>query len=176
MHKSLTMGVAPPPARSGLPEWGRWAMSVALAGLLVAATFCNDALYALFGSWGQALLGALGPKQPLPALQQPAAIMQVMNNPHSVLAVVAYSIGFLAVCVALLLLLLPLPAQRRLVFRFYGVAGLALLLLLGGGRVAHSVALLLLAKQLVHFVVSPLPIIVLVPLLRWYLPPAPAQA
>jgi hypothetical protein len=99
-----------------------------------------------------------------------------MNNPHSVPPILLYSVLYLAVCVALLLVLLPLPVHRRLVFKFYGLASLALVLLVLGGRLAHSAPLLLLGKQLVHFLVSPLPVIVLVPLLRWHQPIVPAAA
>ncbi|NML64124.1 hypothetical protein HHL22_02795 [Hymenobacter sp. RP-2-7] len=175
MDKPVSPVLPAPATHAPADSWGRWAMGAVLAGLLVGATFCHEELYALFTPWSQRLLEALGLAKQLPALQQ-GPITQVMDNPHSVPPILLYSVLYLAICGALLLLLLPLPAQRRLVFKFYGLAGLALVLLVLGGRVAHSASLLQLGKQLVHFIVSPLPVIVLVPLLRWHLPLAKPAA
>jgi hypothetical protein len=169
----LTLKLQPP--QQGLQRRGRsivWLGSIVLlAGLLFSATLANSELYALLGAGWQRLFIAMGMAQHLPALlQQGGAVGQLMHNAHSIPAVLSYSLLYVGICIALLYLLLPQPSQRRLAVSFYGAAGVAVLTLLIGSRIAGLPTLHVLNIQLIHFVVSPLPVIMLAPLLRWYLP------
>lgn len=137
--------------------------SVLLGLLLLAATLHNEALYALFDGWWHRAAGALG----LGLGQPRGAVSPLLHQARSIPAVVAYGVLYLGLCLGLLFLLVPAGPSQRLVLLFYGVAGVATGLLVLGSRVGGGPMLAVLASQLLHFIVSPLPVIMLVPLLRW---------
>ena len=95
-----------------------------------------------------------------------------MHHPHSVPAVLSFGVLYIGVCVALQFVLLSQASQRRLVGWFYGSVCVAVLGLLLASKLGGSAALAALDRQLVHFLISPLPVIALVPLLQWYMPAA----
>ena len=155
----------------------RVGISVVLWLLLFGATLWNEQAYHLLDMCWQKAVATLGVEQHVPSLLQPGNVVsQVMRRPHSIPAVLLYSVLYVGICLLLLFSLLLAPLQRRLVVLFYGLAGIASVLLLMGSRVGASPSLAILSSELVHFVVSPVPVIMLIPLLRWYAPQATLQA
>lgn len=139
-----------------------------LAGLLLLATLYNEALYALFDSWWSRAGHVLGGAAQLPDGRGPKdPVALLLHHARSLPTVVLYSVLYLSLCLALLFLLVPAGPSRLFGLLFYGAAGLAVGLLLLGSQVGGGAALAGLASQLVHFIVSPLPVVGLVPLLRW---------
>ncbi|RZK61573.1 MAG: hypothetical protein EOO59_04730 [Hymenobacter sp.] len=145
----------------------RLVTSLVLVVLLFAATLYNEELYIVFGGWWYQLGRALGLAPPPPGqLSSAGSVSVLLHRARSIPAVVLYGVLYLGLCLGVLFLLVPV-GSRRLVLFFYGGAGLATGLLLLGSRVGGGPALAVLASQLLHFIVSPLPVIVLVPVLRW---------
>lgn len=144
-----------------------WLVGSLLVGLLLLGAN-NEELYALFDGWWQRAVGALGLAHSLPGLLQPSSsVSPLLHQARSIPAVLLYSVLYLGLCLGLLFLLVPVGHSQRLVLFFYAGAGLATGLLLLGSQVGGGPTLAVLASQLVHFIVSPGPVIVLVPLLRW---------
>ncbi|SFQ83031.1 hypothetical protein SAMN04515668_4892 [Hymenobacter arizonensis] len=143
--------------------------AIVLIAALFVATLNNEALYAVLGQvWRQAFFGVgLSPRDSAAMVSQVSG--QVTNTARDAPAVLIYGALYVGTCLALLWLVLPAASQRRLALTFYGGATLLFVVLLGAGQLGSSV-LLQLSSQLIHFIVSPLPVIGLVPLLRWYLP------
>ena len=143
---------------------GRWA---AVAGLVVAllllGAYDGPILVVLTKLWQQALAAT--------GLRQQAEVLQHGINggvtKRRLPAVAAYAAVYLGTCLLLLRLLLPAPAQWRLVLRLY--AGLLAVyvgvVLLGkfGGDAPWAYKL---SRQLLDFVISPLPVAGLYVLLR----------
>ena len=141
-----------------------------LIALLFAATMHNETLYAFFGHFWKNIFIQTGISQHLPAiLQANGAIAQVTHRPRDIPAVVSYSLLYLALCLALLFLALPYPQQRRLVLAAYGLICVVSLLLLVVTKLGVPL-LAVLNSQLIHFLVSPMPVMVLAPLIWWYSP------
>lgn len=143
---------------------------LALVGLLLAVGVYDEKLLALFSHGWRAMLTALHLDGRLAALQagaQPA-------GPHRPsLPGLSYIGLYLGICLLLLRLLLPQPGQWRPALRLYGGVLLAYLLLqllskAGGLPWAYG-----LSRHLLSFLVSPVPVLVLVVLLRG---PRPAAA
>ena len=141
-----------------------------LIALLFSATLYNEVLYALFGLFWQKLFRWTGISQHVPLLLQSNGIIgQVTHRARDIPAVLSYSVFYVGTCLILLFLLLSSAAQRRMVVLFYGFTCVISLCLFVLGSAFSSGVSMTLNSQLVHFIVSPLPVIVLVPLLRWYL-------
>ena len=123
--------------------------------LLVVGVY-DDAVFAVLTGALRKLLAAVGLYQPAAAAQQSVDA----NVTHRyVPAGVAYAGLYVGLCLALLRLLLPAPAQWRLVLRLYAgtIAAYVLLVLLG--RAAGNVVWVYrLARHLLDFIVSPLPV------------------
>ncbi|WP_394347217.1 XrtX-associated membrane protein [Hymenobacter radiodurans] len=138
--------------------------------ILFSASFYAEQLYAVLGTFCQRLFDTLGLTPYLPRFfEQGSVISQTMNRPHSIPAVILYSLLYVTVCLALLFLLLPYPRQRRYVLFFYGITSIiSLLLLVTNKLVGPNFSLTIITSHLLHFLVSPVPVIILVPLLRWY--------
>ena len=143
---------------------------ILLVVLLFAATLNNWRLYALFGRfWHEAFL-AVGWAHHTPAiLQTNGAIGQLTHNARDIPSVLTYSALYICTCLALLFLILPYASQRKLVVTSYGLTGVLAILLLLVGKLG-SADFTLFSSQLIHFIVSPMPVIVLAPLLWWYMP------
>ncbi|OUJ71214.1 XrtX-associated membrane protein [Hymenobacter crusticola] len=151
----------------------RMGASLMLTLLLLCATLYNEAAYAVFDSVWQKAAVVAGTNHYLAMLfHADSVIGQVMYHPHSVPAVVAYSLLYIGLCIGLCFSLLPYTTQRRLALLLYGLACLTSFFLLVGSKLTGALLLVTLSSQLIHFIVSPLPVIVFVPLLRWYLPSA----
>ena len=148
----------------------RLAVAILFIAALFGATMNNETLYAVFGNFWQKLLsqvGSLSPQQAPAMLGAHTAIDQITNTSRNTPAVLIYSFLYVGICLTSLVLLLPVAAQRKAVFIFYGVSILVFTGLVVAGSLGSTV-LLQLGSQLIHFIVSPLPVVVLVPLLRWY--------
>ncbi|MBW3372989.1 hypothetical protein KYK31_03320 [Hymenobacter norwichensis] len=162
-----------------IPANSNWLLrgvgAVALFALLLVATLSNEYAYSVLGNfWAHVfeLLG-IGPAAALP--EAGTSVGAVLNRPRNLPAVLSYGALYVLACLGLLFLMLPHARQRRLVLGFYGIAGTVFLLLLVLSRLSHMAVLAVLANQLLHFIVSLVPVIVLVPLLRWYSNNQPAS-
>lgn len=139
---------------------GRWVLAAGLALLLFWVGSESDAVFAALTRAWQAIFTAIGQGHLLDRLQQGTS-QQVTKR--SLPAMLTYSVLYLAVCLLLLRLVLHNAHVWLLAARLYaGVIGLcAGLLLLGklGGDVAicyHA------ARRLIDFLVSPVPVLILV--------------
>jgi len=145
---------------------GRLASSLVLLILLLSARLFEEPLYAwLDAAWQQLT-------QWLPAatyLDKVAgsSVRPLMDRPHSVAAVLLFAAGYIMLNLSLLCLLLPKGEGWRWGLRLYGGIGLLSLLLLLVSHAAGLPLLTTLASRLLHGLLSPLPVMVLVPLLRW---------
>jgi hypothetical protein len=143
--------------------------AVALFALLLVATLSNEYAYSVLGSFWAHVFEVLGIGPSVAALPEAGtSVGAVLNRPRNLPAVLSYGALYVLTCLGLLFLLLPHARQRRLVLGFYGIAGTAFLVLLVLSRLSNMAMLAVLANQLLHFIVSLVPVIVLVPLLRWY--------
>ncbi|WP_157530314.1 XrtX-associated membrane protein [Hymenobacter norwichensis] len=160
----------PPLSASSIDRSWLWrgAGSVALVALLLVATLSNEAVYSVLGNFWQQIFELLGIKQTAAAPAAETSVGTVLNRPRNLPAVLSYGALYVLACLTLLFLLLPHGRQRRLVLGFYAIAGTAFVVLIGISRLGNAAVLAVLANQLLHFIVSPVPVIMLVPLLRWY--------
>lgn len=146
------------------------AVALMLIVLLFFSTMNNEVLYSLLGNFWLKTFKFMGISSHSFTLSQPSnTIGLVTNRPRNTSAILSYSVLYLGMCLAILCLLLPSIAQRKLVFIFYGLATSTFLVLLLVAKLGISVGIEL-SNQLIHFIVSPLPVVVLFPLLKWYLP------
>ena len=147
----------------------RIAGAFVLIAALFSATLNNEALYVVLGHVWQKFFFVAG----ISPRASPAIVgrvtEQVTNTARYALAVLTYGALYVGTCLVLLWLLLSSAPQRRIAIIFYECATLFFTVLLVAGKLGSSV-LLQLSSQLIHFIVSPVPVVVLVPLLRWYLP------
>lgn len=150
-----------------LPRSGR-AVRVALVLVLLGLLFClgtyDEAVFAWLTAACQRVLHALGLDALAQRVQQGTS-GQVTTR--SLPAMLLYGLGYTAVCLAILALLLPLPAWRPALALYALVFGLSALLVLGGKLAGDVAWAYQLGRRLIEFIVSPLPLIVLLPLLRW---------
>ena len=148
----------------------RLVVAILFIAALFGATMNNETLYAVFGNFWQKFLSQVGSpssQQASATLGTHTAIDQITNTSRNAPAVLIYGFLYVGICLTILVLLLPITAQRKAVFTFYGVSILVFIGLVVAGNLGGTV-LLQLSSQLIHFIVSPLPVVVLVPLLRWY--------
>ncbi len=143
-----------------LPRWG---LAALLTGVLFWAGMETEAVFAALTQFWQVVFGALGLAGPLAHWQQGTS--QLVTT-RSLPAVASYSLLYSAGCVLLLHVLLRSAARTRWVLQVYvGLFGLyALLMLIGklGGNLAWAYRV---ARHLIDFLVSPLPVMLLLPLL-----------
>lgn len=142
----------------------RWALvGLLLAVLFVIGVYDNAILEFLTVAWRQ-LLSAVGLRQQVEALQQGISGSIVKRL---LPAVATYAALYLSICLLLLRLLLPSRAQWLLALRLYAgtlavyVAIVLVGKLAGGAQWAYH-----LSRQLLDFVVSPLPVVGLYVLFR----------
>jgi hypothetical protein len=91
----------------------------------------------------------------------------LMERPHSVVAALLFAASYVAISLGLLVALLPAGEGWRWGLRLYGGVGLASIILVLIGHAAGLPLFTSLASRLLHGLLSPLPVMVLVPLLRW---------
>lgn len=92
---------------------------------------------------------------------------------RSLPTMLTYGVLYTGACLLLLRFLLPRGGRRmRWALLLYGTVFVVCGILLLVGKLAGDVPWVYrLARRLIDFIVSPLPVIVLVPLLRWYVLP-----
>lgn len=138
---------------------GRWLLAAGLAALIFWLGAYSDELFATLTRAWSWLFEALGLGGLLARVQQGTS-RQVTTR--SLPAMLTYGVGYVALCLLLLRLLLRDAASWALAWQLYlGTAALTAVLLLLG-KLAGNVPLLYIAgRRLIDFLVSPLPVIVL---------------
>ena len=139
----------------------------ALAGLLAAALFWlgaeSEVIFDFLTRAWRAVFGALGWGGALAHWQQGTSHL---TTTRSLPAVVSYSLLYVAVSVLLLHVLLRDARRTRWVAQAYlGLLGLSALLLLAGRVGGNLPWALRLSRRIIDFLVSPLPVMLLLPLL-----------
>ena len=136
-----------------------------LIGLLFVCGIYDEVIFATLGPVWQKAAATLGFSEQLARLQQGISGEVVKR---SLPVVATYALLYLSL--SLLLLRLLLPAYRMpLVLRLYGGVVAAYIVLLLAGRLTGNVPWIYqLGRRLIDFLVSPLPVIILICLLRWY--------
>jgi hypothetical protein len=153
------------------PRTALRALRLAAVALLIVLLFLcgiyDETIFAFLGPAWQKAATALGFSEQLARLQQGISGEVVKR---SLPVVATYALLYLSL--SLLLLRLMLPAHRLpLVLKLYGSVIAAYILLLLAGRLTGNVPWVYqLGRRLIDFLVSPLPIVILVSLLRWYRP------
>lgn len=151
----------------------RLALSLGLLAALVGVRFYELPLYGgLEASWQR--LGQAWPAvAALDRLLAPVATLARQGGlyfmPASAggAAVLIYALAYVGLCLALLRALLPTGQGWRWGLGLYAGLGGASLLLLLASQLTGVALLATLASRLWHPLFSPLPVLVLVPLLRW---------
>lgn len=150
------------PLRSAPLTLARWGLAALLAGVLFWAGIAAEAVFAALTQFWQVVFRALGFGGLLAHWQQGTS--QLVTT-RSLPAVASYSLLYSAVCVLLLHVLLRSAARTRWVLQVYlGLFGLyALLMLTGklGGNLAWAYRV---ARHIIDFLISPLPVMLLLPL------------
>ncbi|WBA40713.1 XrtX-associated membrane protein [Hymenobacter canadensis] len=138
-----------------------------LIGLLFVCGIYDEVIFAALGPAWQKAATALGFSEQLARLQQGISGEVVKR---SLPVVATYALLYLSL--ALLLLRLLLPAHHMpLVLKLYGAVIATYVVLLLAGRLTGNVPWIYqLGRRLIDFLVSPLPVIIAVCLLRWYRP------
>lgn len=143
---------------------GRWLLIGPLVvALLLIGVYDEPILLFLTTTW-QKLLGVVGLRQQAEALQSGinGAIVK-----RFLPAVATYAAVYLSICLLLLRLLLPARAQWRLVLQLYAGTVVVYVLLVALAKLAGNAPwAYLLSRQILDFLVSPLPVAGLYVLLR----------
>ncbi|QNH62727.1 XrtX-associated membrane protein [Hymenobacter sediminicola] len=143
--------------------------ALALVAVLFWAGVYDESVFALLTNAWRNLLAALGATDQLTSIQQNVS-GEVTKRSLPVVA--TYAVAYTGVCLLLLRLLVP-AGRMRLVFLLYvAVLGCCAVLLVAGKLAGDVPWLYQLGRHLIDFIVSPLPVLVLVILLRWYVPAA----
>ncbi|RZK61977.1 MAG: hypothetical protein EOO59_03750 [Hymenobacter sp.] len=142
---------------------GRWGLAIGLTLLLFWVGIESDAVFAALARGWQLVFEALGLGGLLDRLQHGTSA-QVTKR--SLPAMLTYGVLYLTVCLLLLWLVLHDAQAWRLAAQLYAgaivlCAGLLLLGKLGGDVAVFYHA----ARRLIDFLVSPVPVLVLIPLL-----------
>lgn len=142
----------------------RWVLGSLLLLALLLVGFYNEAILAFLTGWWLRALAALGLRQQVEALQQGisgAVVKRLLP------AVATYAALYLSICLLLLRVLLPGPGQWRLVLKLYAGALAAYMALVLVGKLAGDAPWAYhLSRQILDFVVSPLPVAGLYVLMR----------
>lgn len=143
-------------------------MALLLAGLLFwAGTFDTTVFAFLTRFWANAL-SLLGLADTARWVQSGIS-GQVTTR--SLPAMLSYGLLYTSTCLLLLRLLLPQPGALRLALLLYATVFAASTALVLGGKLGGDIVWAYqLGRRLIDFIVSPLPVIVLLPLLYWYYP------
>ncbi len=139
-----------------------------VAALFLLGQYDNPVFAALTAGW-HALFTALG-LETLAQRLQSGVSGQVTTR--SLPAMLSYGLLYSGCCLLLLALVLRTAARMRMVILLYAAVFGACVLLLLGGKLAGDVTWSYrLGRRLIEFIVSPLPVVMLVPLLWRYQPP-----
>ena len=157
----------PGPNNSAAPQrpWlVQWVLVGGLIALLLLLGVYDDPILLFFTAMWQKLLMAAGLRQQAEALQQGinGGILK-----RFLPAVATYAALYLSICLLLLRLLLPTLAQWRLALWLYaGTLAVYVLLVLLGKLAGDATWAYRLSRQILDFVVSPIPVAGLCVLLR----------
>jgi small-conductance mechanosensitive channel len=142
-----------------------------IVGLVLALFFIgifSDAVLAAIDAFWQHLLRLLGLADQAATLQQ--GISGLVTK-RSLISVVTYSLLYTCGCLLLLIVALNDGRRFRLVLQLYAAVFAACFALVVVGKLAGDATWAYkLARRLIDFIVSLLPVIILVPLLSWYRP------
>ncbi|MCC3159927.1 hypothetical protein LJ737_21995 [Hymenobacter sp. 15J16-1T3B] len=146
-----------------------WGTRLLLAGLLAALLFWVGTYDVTVFTWltagWQRILAAIGLSDLVQHIQQGIS-GQVTTR--SLPAMLTYGLAYTGICLLILALLVPRRAVRTALGLYLAVFALSALLLLGGKLAGDVAWAYQLGRRLIDFIVSPLPVIALVPLLRWH--------
>ncbi len=141
----------------------RWGLAAALGLILFVLGMESDALFAGLTRGWQVLLDLGGLSGPLARLQQGTSHLVTTR---SLPAAGTYSLLYVGIALLLLHVLLRDGRRTRWVAQVYlGLLGLCVLLLVGGRLGGTSEWAFKLSRRIIDFVVSPLPVMLLLPLL-----------
>ena len=163
-----------PPASSRLPARPtRWLLvGLLLVALLLIGVYSDDVMAAITSLW-QKGLATVGLTRVAAAMQQ-GINGGITKRPLP--AVATYAIMYLSICLPLLYQLLQ-PAQWRLAWRLYVGALLVYIAITMAGKLAGNVQWAYrLSRQILDFIISPLPVAGLYVLFRAGFGPQPTQA
>ena len=148
-------------------------LALALLLLLFYIGTYDEAVFAWLTTTNQKALHALGLDALAQRVQQSTSGQVTHRN---LFAMLVYGLGYTGICLTILALLLPPPARRTALALYALVFALSTLLIVGGKLAGDVAWAYQLGRRLIDFIVSPLPLIVLLPLLRWHYAPAKAAS
>lgn len=167
MLSSVTPSVTQAPPRTSISRW--LLIGLLLLALLLIGVYSDDLLAAVTTLW-QKGLAAAGLSRLADAMQQ-GINGGITKRPLP--AVATYAVLYLSICLSLLWLLLP-PAQWRLAWRLYVGALLIYVAITLVGKLAGNVQWAYrLSRQVLDFIISPLPVAGLYVLFRAGFGPQP---
>ena len=135
--------------------WGRWALIAMLLLTLFFLGTYDEPVHTLLTALWQHLLAAVGLQNYFNSLQ--AGVSGGITK-RFLPAVATYAVLYLALCLVLLRLLLT-PSQWRLALRCYAAAIAIYAVLIVVGRLSGNIPWIYrLARQILDFVFSPLPV------------------
>ncbi len=156
------------PTRWTAPTYGRAVGVVLLIGVVFCLGIYSEEVFAGLTSLWQTILRGVGLDGALSNLQRGVS-GQVTTR--SLPAMLTYGLLYTACCLVLLGLLLGSVRRLKVAFLLYAaVFGACALLVVGGKLGGDARWAYQLGRRLIDFIVSPLPVIVLAPLLRLLLP------
>jgi hypothetical protein len=137
------------------------ALLALVAAIFTLGIYSEAFLNAVDQGW-QHLLTLLG--RPHPVAE---ATVSALVTKRSLVSVGTYSLLYTGLSLLLLALALSSWPRFRLALQLYAGIFVVCAVLVGLGRVADVTWAYQLARRLIDFIVSPLPVIILIPLLRW---------
>jgi hypothetical protein len=147
-----------------MQRWSRYLLIAALVLLLLLAGVYDELVFAGLTKVWHTVLSTVGMEKIANALQ--SGVHQGVTH-RPLLAGISYAGLYTGTCLVLLRLLLPRPEQWTVVLRIYGGIFLAYVVLVLVGKVGGNLLwAYLLSRHLLDFLVSPLPVIALLALLR----------
>ncbi|GAA4013969.1 hypothetical protein GCM10022408_28890 [Hymenobacter fastidiosus] len=165
LHPSPTLA---PPGRWIGSNLLRWVIAALLVLGIFGAGMYADVVRSASDQFWQQLLTLVGLTDRAAALQQ--GISGLVTK-RSLVSVVTYSLLYTSGCLLLLAVVLNTTQQVWRVLQLYGAVFTTCAALFLLGKLAGDAPWAYqLARRLIDFIVSPLPVIILVPLLRWYQP------
>lgn len=141
----------------------RWLLAGGLGALLFVMGMESDAVFALLTRVWQSLLQGMGLASVLARWQQGTSSLVTTR---SLPAMATYSLAYVGLSLLLLHVLLRDGRRTRYAAQVYlGLLGLYVALMVGGRLAGNLPWALKLSRRIIDFVVSPLPVMILLPVL-----------